>query len=190
MHSFHQSRGRILFEFLCALGIVASCVGAWKQTGASTLLAAAFVAGLYGFVHLFDLARRDPADVEEPQRIDFEVEAEDDRADHQTAVVPFAVDEPTSEGKIEEAEIVELPALRAKAPRKGSRRAKTPKEAKVTELAPPVEDDAPGFASQKELEADEFPPPEETAHPHIAPLFEPEPFARMSRRAFGRRGRI
>ena len=37
------------------------------------------------------------------------------------------------------------------------------------------------FASVPELEA---------AHPHIAPLFEPEPFARMPRPAFGRRGRI
>ena len=76
MHSFQPSRGRILFEVLCALGWVASFVGAWKQTGASALLVAATVAGLYGFVRLFDLARPEPANAEEPQRIEFEPEAE------------------------------------------------------------------------------------------------------------------
>jgi hypothetical protein len=213
MHSFHQSRGRILFEVLCALGVVASCVGAWKQTGASALLVAASVAGLYGFVHLFDLARHDPADAEEPQRIEFEPEpdepqrinfaakSEDDLADYRTPVVPIVTDEPTGDGKIEEAEVVEPAATRAKAPRKGSRRAKTPKEAKVVGLAPfeavevlkplPVEEVAPlPLASSEKMEVFEPTSADEVAHPHIAPLFEPEPFARMPRRAFGRRGRI
>jgi hypothetical protein len=46
------------------------------------------------------------------------------------------------------------------------------------QAAPSAEEE---FASISELEA---------THPHIAPLFEPEPFARMPRPAFGRRGRL
>ena len=61
MHSFHQSRGRILFEVFCALGISASCVFAWMQTYAPAMLGVAGFAGLYGLVHLFDMARRSPA---------------------------------------------------------------------------------------------------------------------------------
>ena len=60
MHSFHQSRGRILFEVACALTISASCVVAWMQTYASAFLPAAAVAALYGLVHAFDLARPKP----------------------------------------------------------------------------------------------------------------------------------
>ena len=76
MHSFHHSRGRILFEVFCAFAVVASLVGAWRQTHASALLVAAAAAALYGMVHLFDLDRRDPAEATEPQRIDFEPEAD------------------------------------------------------------------------------------------------------------------
>ena len=35
-----------------------------------------------------------------------------------------------------------------------------------------------------------FIPGDEAVQSHIAPLFEPEPFVRMPRQAFGRRGRI
>ena len=45
MHSFHQSRGRIFFDFFCVLVIVASCMGAWMQTGASALIGAAGATG-------------------------------------------------------------------------------------------------------------------------------------------------
>src|SRR5689334_12894541 len=61
MQSFHHSRGKIVFEVFCALAIAASCVGAWMQTGASALLAAAAVAAVYGLVHLFDMRGRKPA---------------------------------------------------------------------------------------------------------------------------------
>ena len=68
MHSFRHSRGRIFFEVFCAFAISASCVGAWMQTGARALLAAAAVAALYGFVHAFDLSGRNPhAAVDQPE---------------------------------------------------------------------------------------------------------------------------
>src|SRR5512139_700470 len=71
MHSFQPSRARILFEVLCAVGIAASCGGAWLQTGASALLAASAIATLYGLVHFFDLFRQEPSLAAEPQRIAF-----------------------------------------------------------------------------------------------------------------------
>ena len=161
MHSFHQSRGRILFEVLCALGMVASFVGAWQQTGASALLAAASVAGLYGFVHLFDLARREPVEAEAPQRIAFEPEV--------VAASP-AAEAPVAEKAIE---IVEEPAAApVKGPRKGGRKPKAPKAPALME-----EPSSPLLA-------------DEASHHRPAPLFEPEPFVRTLRAGFGRRSRL
>jgi hypothetical protein len=119
MHSFHQSRGRILFEVLCALGMVASFVGAWQQTGASALLAAASVAGLYGLVHLFDLARSEPVEAAVPQRIDFEPEA----------VVAMA----PAEEPVDMVAAADALAAPAKAPRKAARKAKAPKAPAIVE---------------------------------------------------------
>ena len=178
MHSVRQSRSRILFDVFCALAISASCVAAWMQTYASALLAAAGVAALYGVVHAFDLVRRDPhAVVDQPQG-----EGAKDPVFDFSATQPVAASQqPESAVAIEElAEPVALKASRrprAKAPRKSNaRRAAAPDEAKVTELAPPPEVEAPWPT-----------PPEEVAHLHIEPLFEPEPFVRMPRQAFGRK---
>jgi hypothetical protein len=181
MHSFHHSRGRILFEVFCAFAVVASLVGAWRQTHASALLVAAAAAALYGMVHLFDLDRRDPAEATEPQRIDFEPEADVDVPVLKTVEMPLAVVEPQPQpvtDTIGEPEAVEPAAPRAngtrkaKTSRKGSgRRAK---EAKVTELPLPKE-------TETAL-------PEEPAHVAVAPLFEPEPYFRLQQRArFGRK---
>jgi hypothetical protein len=226
MHSFQPSRGRVLFDFACALGMVVSCVGAWKQTGASALLAAASVAGLYGLVRLLDLARPKPTEAVEPQRIDFEpdIENREDLPAIPDVVVPFAIpDEPAMHDVVVPFEVPDQPATaslgaeeagaepaaakaksgsRAKTGRKGGgRRASAPKEAKATEKLPAETAAIPELALPEEAEMSElglpeewesaaFPPSEEPAHPHIAPLFEPEPFARMPRRAFGRRGRL
>ena len=74
MHSFQPSRGRVLFEVLCALTVSASCAAAWMQTGASALLGACGAAALYGLVHLFDMRRPATSEAVEPQRVDFEPE--------------------------------------------------------------------------------------------------------------------
>jgi hypothetical protein len=159
MHSFHQSRGRILFEVFCTLAVSASFVGAWMQTGASALLAAAFVALLYGFIHLFDMAGRRSAVVAEPQRILFA---------------------PDQAG--EEAANADLPILEAiedrpaKAPRKGKARGASAKKAKVVALVPP-----------EELELSEPAYLEEGAHFPLEPLFEPVPAVRQQRTVFGRK---
>ena len=202
MHSFQPSRGRILFDVLCALGMVASCVGAWKQTGASALLLAAVIAGLYGFVRLFDLARRDPAKAEEPQRIEFEPELQ---AEVPAPAPPVAAEpQPDAQPSIEEPEAVEAVAPRTGSGRRkggsrkgGGRRTSAKKEAKVIELAPaeeavarlPMVEEVPEPAAVPDDEF-AFAREDDTGTPHIAPLFEPEPFVRMPRQAFGRRGRI
>ena len=195
MHSFQPSRGRVLFEVLCALTVSASCAAAWMQTGASALLGAAGAAGLYGLVHLFDMRRPTPVQAVEPQRVDFEPEVPEIILP-MAAADPQVADAPVAE---EVAALEPAPARAGSGRRTGSRkgngrRAKAPKAAKVTELAlgdeaeapwPMVEEAAP--SAQEELESL---PELESAHPHIAPLFEPEPFARMPRPAFGRRGRL
>lgn len=216
MHSFQPSRGRILFEVFCALAVVASMVGAWQQTQASALLTAAAAAGLYAMVRLFDLIRHEPVQAEEPQRIEFEPEAEVAVPVHEDVVVPFAPVEPqpVTETAVEQAEIAEPAAPRTGAGRRkgGSRksvgRRASASKAKAVEVAPvvvaepelqaepasPVHFDEPEAAETPVAEEADLETPEfhvEPAHqvPH-APLFEPEPFVRMQRQAFGRRGRI
>ena len=91
---------------------------------------------------------------------------------------PLEVAPPVEEAAEPAAPPVE--SRKAKAPRKPrARRAKAPAEPKARE--PVVIDEA---------EFTEIVSFEDVAHPPIAPLFEPEPFARMPRRAFGRRGQI
>ena len=174
MHSFHHSRGRILSEAACALAVSASLAGAWVQTGASALLAAAGVTALYGLVRLLDVRR--------PQQA---------VADAPLVSAPEQVD---SSSLIEASEAVEAAvpqpkaARKAKAPRKtGGRRASAPKVAAVTEIAPPEAAEVTEFAPPEEAEVAIFSPTEEVAHSHIAPLFEAEPFVRMPRPAFGRK---
>ena len=194
MHSFQPSRGRILFEVACAVVIGASCGGAWLQTGASALLAAASVTTLYGLVRFFDLFRREPSLAAEPQRIDF---ASDGQAVLST-VESVAAPEPAVEEVADilaldprladfgEPKIVAIEPVAAevdevapaKAPRKGSRRtAGSQKKAKASAPEPVVEVAEPAAA-------------DDVPHTHVAPLFEPDPYFRMQRQGFGRRGRI
>ena len=206
MHSVQPSRGRILFEVLCGLTVVASMVGAWQQTGASALLTSAAAAGLFSMVRLFDLGRRLPEPVEEPQRIAFEPVEQADV--HPLAVVepdpPVVEFAPAVETVSDERDFPEEAPRSAKGRRKGGSRKGSGRRvsaAKSEKTAKPVVEDAELAADtlREELEAlmpspvasdDEQFPPEPAAHPHHAPLFEPEPFVRMQRQAFGRRGRL
>jgi hypothetical protein len=200
MHSFQPSRGRVFFEVLCALGMSASLAGAWQQTHATALLGAAGIAALYGLVHLFDMRRPKSAAAVEPQRVAFAPEAADIVVPMVTAAEPEA-----AEPNVEEVAVAEPAAPRSgdgrrSGSRKGSgRRTKAPKMAKAAEPAPVEEADVPWpMAEEAELrepslqaEAEfAFIPEEEATQPHIEPLFEPDPFVRMRRQAFGRRGRI
>jgi len=201
MHSFQPSRGRIFFEVLLAMGMSASLAGAWMQTHATALLGAAGVAAFYGLIHLFDMRRPKSAVTAEPQLIDFETEVREAVSD---VFVPM-VAEPMAEAAAEEADAEpEAPrsssGRRTGGSRKGNgRRAKAPKAEKPIETAPVEEVVTPWpLAEVSEpvetaSEEDEFVfegDDEDLAQPHIQPLFEPEPFVRMPRQGFGRRGRL
>jgi hypothetical protein len=198
MHSFQPSRGRIFFEVLCAIGIAASCGGAWLQTGASALLAAAAVATLYALVHFFDLFRRNPTLAVEPQRIDFTPEGKADLATVRDFIAPepavkemvdaLALDPRLTDFGDPQAQPVELHAAQAdevvptKATRKGGRRTTgSQKKAKAAE-ATQIADAEPAVVEPAMVE--------QVTHTHVAPLFEPDPFVRMPRQGFGRRGQI
>lgn len=187
MHSFHQSRGRILFDVFCALGMVVCCVGAWKQTGASALLGAAAVAGLHGFVRLFDL--RHGRQALEPQRIDFASEEADEPSfDRQSdpVVEPARTVEEVLIAASDPVPEVEKPPV--KTPRKkGARRAGAAKLAKVTELTAVADAPTIETAPVDELEFIMDSGTEEPGQPRIEQLFEPDPFFRQKRSAFGRR---
>lgn len=186
MHSFHRSRGRIFFEVLCAVGMSASLVGAWMQTGASALLAAASVGGLYALVHAFDLARRAPAVAVEPERSE-PVEKKDEAPACEPATAPVvAADAPPPVTDVDEAQVVE--PRRAKAPRKGgARRAKAPAKAKVSDPAPAEEPAAADAPAVEEPKIVAIVPEDDVPHPPVAPLFEAEPFVRQQRAVFGRK---
>jgi hypothetical protein len=195
MHRYRQSRSRILFDVFCAFAVAASLVGAWMQTGASALLPAAGVAALFGLVHAFDMAGpRDVVSVE-PQRIDFTTDEPGALALDYTGVLMATVDHPVETDKATEQSELAIPAAsreagtrRTKAPRKGSgRRTKAVKETNVTELAS-LEEAETASIHHETAQVDSLVALEEVAHPHIEALFEPEPFARMPRRAFGRKG--
>ena len=195
MHSVRHSRSRILFEVLCALAIAASFVGAWMQTGAWAFLPAAGAAALYGLIHLFDMAGRREAVSVEPQRIDFATDENGALACDDAGVMLAMPDLPSETGEDAEQSESVIPAApvdtgsrRTKAPRKGGgRRTKAAKETNVAEIAPREEAETASIHHEP-AEADWPVAHEEVSHPHIEALFEPEPFARMPRRAFGRKG--
>ena len=197
MPSFHRSRGKIFFEVLCAFAISVSLVGAWMQTGAWALLVISSVVALYGVVHAFDLVRRNAAEAVEPQRIEFLAGPEIDLPASQVAdasIVVAADQQLTPDNPVKELQLVEPAAPRSKAGRPakasrkgGGRRSSAPKEAKVTELTPPEEEDAIKLALPAEEEVAVVVDFDEAAHISHAPLFEPAPFVRQQRAAFGRK---
>ena len=163
MDSFHRSRVRIVFEVLCAFGTSASLVAAWQQTYASAFLPAAAIAGLYGIVHAFDLIRRrTPAKVEAQASEPAPVDA------GETVIRSW----PLTAASVDQAP-EPLAAAPAKAPRKKRKAAKA-EAPKVVELVPEPEAEQQDLAAQAE-------------YAPIAPLFEPEPFVRTQRAAFGRK---
>jgi hypothetical protein len=225
MQSFHQSRGRILFEVFCSLAISASCAGAWMQTGASALLPAASVAALFGLVHAFDMRRArfvSPASqsIELPR-----VEETLVPVSEASLIPPVAAEQQlpsdSSKEKAEPAAPRPTRARRAKAAPKGARRRPAAREeekvaalapveeVKVGQPAPSEEANVAEAGASGEAEVTETTPldetqvtrltppedaqataprrPEETSPVPLRPLFDPEPFLRQQRAAFGRK---
>ena len=205
MHSFHHSRGRVLFETACALTISASCVGAWMDLGVPAFLPAAAVAALYGLVHLFDM-RRPAVAYAAP------VVAMDDEPQGNLLAYVSPELEPVAEEQMAEADPVDEPPP-APEPKPKKRRAskKTAPVAEVEPVAeaepvveiPPIEAPEPAMEIEPIVEVEPIVEPEPAAqadsiepeayeepeeHAPVTPLFEPEPFVRQQQRAvFGRK---
>jgi hypothetical protein len=210
MHSFHHSRGRVLFEVACALTISASCVAAWMDLGIPAFLAAAAASGLYAFIHLFDVRRPRVAAVAAPAVVIDETQGDLLAYVDAPAPAPPAGPAPSLAELVEEAAPVEEPApvaetkpieesAPAPAPRAKKRRS-SKKAQPVAEVEPVVESESvdsgtplaeveltdesePFEAEPTELEP--YDEPEE--HAPVTPLFEPEPFVRQQRAVFGRK---
>ena len=204
MHSFHPSRGRIFFEVLCALVLAASCAAAWRQIGASALLAAAAVLLLYAVVHMFDMRRPMPARVAAPEPVEVATVVKDTPPQAEVPVIEFDP-APSVESPREEVEPADEATLRTGSGRRkggsrksNGRRASVTKGAKpsaptpivvpeVATLAPLGPTEVAAEASLEDLDVSEVASIDETARAPLAPLFEPEPFARQHRTVFGRK---
>lgn len=179
MHSSYPSRGRIAFETLCVLALAGSLAGAWIQTGATALLAAAGAAVLFGVSHAFGMKRPGLATAVEPRRIEFAPDGQDMPPAEPVAFEPEP--EPAAAATVADEE--PAPASRPKAPRKKRARAKVAEEPVIVDIAPAqeAEVEAPAIA-------DSSPAGEDFDRPRIEPLFEPEPYVRQPREViFGRK---
>jgi len=185
MHSHRRSRGKILFEALCAFGLAASFAGAWDQTGASALLASASIMGLVAIYWSFGLFARDRShQVEQPRAVDVVPQPVEQptpvvAVTPQLAVETLRLDEvfarDAEEAFASEAEVAAEPKPVAKAPKKPRAR-KTKKAAVVAEAV--VEKAEPAASADSAYQG-----------VPLEPLFEPPPFARQPR-AFGRKSRV
>lgn len=201
MHSFHQSRGRILFEAFCALAVSVSCIGAWTDLGTLAFLPAAAVSALYGLVRLFDLRGRKPAavvgfaDAAVAGEIQGDLLAYVPAAQSDPVVEVWPVNEVVTETEI--AQPVEEAALEPVASKPVAKKPARTRRKKPVEAAPvtaePIEDapmlvaEPAADASPVEPEEPEVDAAEESTHAPVAPLFEPEPFVRQQRAVFGRK---
>ncbi len=188
MHSFHQSRGRILFDSFCALAISASCIGAWTDLGTLAFLPAAAVSAFYGLVRLFDLRGRKPtaavgfanAAVAGEIQGDLLAYVPSAQAEPVVEVWPVVDDEAATEPEVahpvEKAE-PDPEASKPVAKKPARTRRKKAVEA-VQVVAEPV-GDVPVHVVE--------PAAEEANHAPVSPLFEPEPFVRQQRTVFGRK---
>jgi hypothetical protein len=164
MHSHQRARGKILFEAFCALSLAATFAGAWDQTGSSALLASASIMALVAIYCLFGLASRNRADqIAQPTA----VVANAPEAEVQSAV--------REEAFASEPEVPTVPEPVAAAPKK--QRARKTKKA-AADVAPIVERPEP--VAFRESISHALP---------LEPLFEPQPFVRQPRPAFGRKSR-
>ena len=195
MHSHRRSRGKILFEAFCAVCVGVSFVGAWIQTGAWAFLVPAFVFTLFGLYWSLDMVgSRDPLVAAEPAvaapaaAAAGWAEAEParvpdirfERFEALAEPVPEPFAEPIAEPEPEMDAVpfapVPEPVAEAK-PKRRAKKAAKPAEPVIAEVAVP------------EPVAEE--PHHEAVHhaAHIEQLFEPQPFVRQARPAFGKRNR-
>ena len=177
MTSSQHSRGRVLFETLCILGLGGSFAVAWLQTGVTAHLVSAAMAGLFGLSWSSGLFARRTAEfpVEETAG-SIPVAAELAVAQEREVATEYAP--PRIEiFAFEPDEVIEPPAAIEPKPVKEAK-PKRRKKAAAAVLPEPVIDHPAEVAFEEPVH-------QET---HIEQLFEPQPFVRQPR-AFGRRAR-
>ena len=186
MHSSHHSRGRIIFEALCALIMAISLAGAWPQTGAWALLAAAAASLAYVLVRLSDLAGPRPAMAAAPQPDDVPAPVAAVEDAMPAAEAPVAAALPLA-GQADGPAAVPRPK-KARAPRKGSRtRVGDGKSAGTSAPSLPADAETARSTVQDEMDAMLSVFPEQPDPGRIEPLFDPEPHFRQHRAVFGRK---
>lgn len=180
MHSFHQSRGRIAFDVLCALALAASCAAAWAQTGVSAFLAMSCVAIAYGLVHATAL-RRQPAVAG--------VENCETLGDQQGDLLAQleSADRPPRTEAAPSVEVVSIAAPEAPAEKLSPEPARPRSRKKKVSTKAPVTPEAQPEQAGANTATIQYPGLEEEHHPPIAPLFEPQPLVRQQRTVFGRK---
>lgn len=181
MLSFHQSRGRILFEAFCAFAVSASFLGAWTDLGTLAFVPAAALFALYGLVRLSDLRRSQPAATAGV------AVAEEIQGDL-LAYAPPAQSEPVVEvwPLTETTDLADDIAPEPKAAEQAAKKPARPRRKKAAAATPAVADSVPE-ATSVAFEDAEPPVIEDWNHAPVAPLFEPEPFVRQQRTVFGRK---
>ena len=175
MHSFHQSRGRIFFESVCALTVSASCVGAWMELGVPAFLPAAAATALYGLWHLTDMRR--PAPVLGGNIADA-APADESQGDLLTYVSAEPEPEREPEVLLEVVQVEPKPAPKAKRPKR--------KKPPAREIAADLSREAPE-TDETVVQMHEPPESDEEHHAPIVPLFEAQPVVRAPRPVFGRK---
>lgn len=180
MHSQHRARGKILFEVFCALSSAASFVSAWDQTASSALLASASIMALFAIYWSFGLFARGRAeDVAQPTAAIADAPVVD------VAPQPVAAVAETQEVDVQSvvpedvfAREPDLPGKPEPVSAKPKKR-RAPKAQKAAAVvAPAVERPEPGAIEEPVSDG-----------LHLEQLFDPQPFARQARPAFGRKSR-
>jgi hypothetical protein len=179
MHSYHRARGKILFEVLCALSLAASFAGAWDQTGSSALLASAAILALFAIYWSFGIFRRDRA---EPAVLPVAAVA-----DARAVAVEIAAREEVSacEPEVPTADRLEVFPFQPDVPSEPEPVAPAPKKKRVRKTKKAAADAAPAVDQPEPVAM-----AEPVSHgPPLEPLFEPQPYVRQPRPAFGRKAR-
>ena len=192
MNSHHRPRGRIFFEVVCALTVGASFVGAWIQTGAWAFIGPAFVFTLFGLYWAFDMVGdRSPAVAVRPAATPEPMPAAKPApvADLESAIMPeirferFEAPPEAATNLVHPVAELDIhtdavpfvpepqPAVEPQAKAKARKPRATKKAARTSTAQAPVLPEEPHYEQ------------------HIEPLFEPQPFARQLRPAFGKRPR-
>ena len=200
MQSYRRPRGRIFFEAVCALTAGVSFVGAWIQTGAWAFIGPAFVFTLFGLYWAMDMFAQQGPSVAAPQpglapagasapvedrqpapaaTPEIRFERFEPPVDAAPERVPVAIDDVEVHTDVVPFASAPEPLLTADPAPLAVDTPKKARKSRARKIAEPAVEQAPVAAADEEPGFDH----------HIEQLFDPQPFARQARPAFGKRSR-